>query len=226
MQCHRNRRKDSNQREIRTQRSLRGEIEATSPSNLQRKQRQPLKGKTWELFILNAIILVVEGILSRSKPDSERQDTGAVKCVNRTVYAVFVDSEKAFWNHYIKFLCFSLSRQCLRNVTKGKRKDMTSIIKHLGYYPIQYLQISTSPLEGTAHQRKSYQNWLVGQYLKETGLIYEETNKSQRAAESRNQAPDILITIFNINTVSVLLCESNCWKTFYIYFNEVKQTLS
>lgn len=100
------------EREIKTRRSPRGEIEATSPSNLQRKQRQSLKGKTRELFILNDIILVVEGILSMSKPDSERQvlykshiyiwfkaDTGAVKCVNRTVYAVFVDSEKAFWNH-------------------------------------------------------------------------------------------------------------------------------
>lgn len=94
--------------------------------------------------------------------------------------------------------CAFLSRDSvLRNVTKGKRKDMTSIIKHLGYYPIQYLQISTSPLEDRAHQRKSYQNWLVGQYLKETGLIYEQINKSQRAAESRNQAPEILITILH-----------------------------
>lgn len=61
------------EREIKTRRSPRGEIEATSPSNLQRKQRQSLKGKTRELFILNDIILVVEGILSMSKPDSERQ---------------------------------------------------------------------------------------------------------------------------------------------------------
>lgn len=138
MQCHRNWRKDSNQREIRTQRSLRGEIEATSPSNLQRKQRQPLKGKTWELFILNAIILVVEGILSRSKPDSERQDTGAVKCVNRTVYAVFVDSEKAFWNHYIKFLCFSLSRQRLEERHKREKKghDLNYKTPGLLSYPI------------------------------------------------------------------------------------------
>lgn len=111
--------------------------------------------------------------------------------------------------------CTFLSRDwVLRNVTKGKRKDMTSILKHLGYSPTQHLQKSTFQVEDRAHQRKSDKNWLVCQYLRETGLIYEDTNKSQRAAVSRNQASEILITIFNINNGSVLLCESDCWKTF------------
>lgn len=96
------------------------------------------KGKDIKLFILNAIILVVEGILSRSKPDSERQDTGAVKCVNRTMYAVFVDSEKAFWNHYGKFLCFSLSRQRLEERHKREKKghDLNYKTPGLLSYPI------------------------------------------------------------------------------------------
>lgn len=96
------------------------------------------KGKDIKLFILNAIILVVEGILSRSKPDSERQDTGSVKCVNRTMYAVFVDSEKAFWNHYGKFLCFSLSRQRLEERHKREKKghDLNYKTPGLLSYPI------------------------------------------------------------------------------------------
>lgn len=58
--------------------------------------------------------------------------------MNRTVYAVFVDSEKAFWNHYIKFLCFSLSRQRLEERHKREKKghDLNYKTPGLLSYPI------------------------------------------------------------------------------------------